>query len=111
MFDTERAACRRRSDIPLKAWFPEDSGAPDDLLRICATCPILDTCFNYAMADKTVIGIWGGTSAQQREKLRSGKNRLTCPVCRAKNVWTADGDQVCAACGVTWRLKAAVVRR
>lgn len=39
------------------------------LARICAECPVLAECFNYALHHEE-HGFWGGTSAREREVLR-----------------------------------------
>jgi len=37
---------------------------------ICAECPVKLRCFDYALS-AGMVGIWGGTTAEERSKLRS----------------------------------------
>ena len=34
--------------------------------RICADCPVLDLCRNYALAVREPYGVWGGMSEDER---------------------------------------------
>jgi hypothetical protein len=43
------------------------------LTRICATCPFLKECFGYAVKHESQ-GFWGGTSPEQRHRLRKEYN-------------------------------------
>jgi len=38
--------------------------------RICATCPVQAPCLEYALATNQDSGVWGGTSEEERRKLR-----------------------------------------
>lgn len=58
-------------------FFPEDN--PDLTERrmmvqvakeICADCPVRLRCFDYALS-AGMQGIWGGTTAEERAKLRT----------------------------------------
>ena len=75
----EQAACKGK---PAAIFFPIGSGSKSDLKRgnandlyatarsICATCPVLVPCRNYALAvvasGKQLDGCWGGTNEAQR---------------------------------------------
>ena len=43
---------------------------------ICATCPILIPCRNYALQNKIRHGIWGGLYEQERRKVLRDQARL-----------------------------------
>lgn len=62
------AACRDESP---DAFFA-DGRHPDAAraLAACARCPVRDICLASALADPSVDGIWGGTTARQRRRLR-----------------------------------------
>lgn len=54
-------------------WFPED--IPDPELRktatetaktLCKQCPVLKSCFAYALESNQRYGIWGATEAHER---------------------------------------------
>jgi hypothetical protein len=59
-------------------FFPDDIGAlGDSKLRnqaivtareICMECPVMDKCLKVGMYEES--GIWGGTTPQQRQRLR-----------------------------------------
>lgn len=51
----ERGPRRRNREIAAKA--------------ICASCPVLTQCRDYALAIREPYGIWGGLSEDEREKL------------------------------------------
>jgi len=64
------------SQLP-ECFFPEDE--PDLYLRkkliavakeVCNDCPVRLRCFDYALS-AGMVGIWGGTTAEERQKLRS----------------------------------------
>ena len=59
-----------------ECFFPEDE--PDLYLRkkliavakeVCNDCPVKARCFDYALSAH-MVGIWGGTTADERQKLR-----------------------------------------
>ncbi|EEH63671.1 transcription factor WhiB [Gleimia coleocanis DSM 15436] len=60
----ERGSTRRRRAEAAKA--------------ICATCPVLEQCREYALKVQEPYGIWGGMSEEERrEYLASQKRRRT----------------------------------
>ena len=57
-------------------FFPEGNASLKDAINICKTCPVATQCLEYAMKNTEVYGIWGGTTARQRTRLRNlGKGR------------------------------------
>jgi WhiB family redox-sensing transcriptional regulator len=40
---------------------------------ICAVCPVTVECLDYALANMDTTGIWGGTTAQQRQAMRAAR--------------------------------------
>jgi WhiB family transcriptional regulator, redox-sensing transcriptional regulator len=38
--------------------------------EICATCPVLRSCLQYAVGRGHLTGIWGGTTEEERQALR-----------------------------------------
>ena len=58
-------------------FFPNDEPDPesrqvmvDVAKQICADCPVRLRCFDYALS-AGMQGIWGGTTYEERQKLRS----------------------------------------
>jgi WhiB family redox-sensing transcriptional regulator len=39
---------------------------------ICAGCTVTDQCLSFALADPDAMGVWGGTTAQERRAMRAG---------------------------------------
>jgi WhiB family transcriptional regulator, redox-sensing transcriptional regulator len=39
-------------------------------LGICMSCPVQQPCLDYAMSMPQTYGIWGGTTEEQRRRLR-----------------------------------------
>ena len=44
-------------------------------LEVCATCPVIEECLSYALEADQRTGIWGGTTAEQRRRIRLGATR------------------------------------
>ncbi len=60
------ALCR---EYPGLSWYPAP-GAPDRELRdICNSCLVSSECLAFAL-EHDEVGIWGGSSANERKKLR-----------------------------------------
>jgi WhiB family redox-sensing transcriptional regulator len=65
----DHAACRG-TDVAL--FHPErgDTGVEAQARKVCATCPVRDQCLTHAVTHHEIHGIWGGTSARERRRLR-----------------------------------------
>lgn len=61
----EDAACSR---VDPDAWFPEKGSSNKDAKRVCATCPVVPECREYAMRNRERFGIWGGLSERELRK-------------------------------------------
>ncbi len=65
------AAC---SGYPNTLFFPTadglEEGATEKAKAICAVCPVIDACLQYALETNQRSGIWGGTSEKERKSLR-----------------------------------------
>lgn len=53
----------------MELFFPEKGVNASGARRLCARCPFLDPCYQYAL-HQNVAGVWGGTTYRQRRKLR-----------------------------------------
>ena len=49
----------------------------DAALEVCSTCPVVDECLSYALDADQRSGIWGGTTAEQRRRIRLGATRVS----------------------------------
>lgn len=45
--------------------------AVDRAKQICATCPVQEPCLGYALEHRIEHGVWGGTSARERKRMRA----------------------------------------
>jgi WhiB family redox-sensing transcriptional regulator len=70
--------------------------------RICATCPVIDVCRAYAMAEPRLTGVWGGTTHEERKTVRRAARPAT----------TGPGryEHTCAGCGTQFRSDAVAHR-
>ena len=65
----EVALCNGTTEV---SFFP----MPDDLVginaakEVCRGCPVADECVQFALETNQPDGIWGGTTAKERSKLR-----------------------------------------
>jgi WhiB family redox-sensing transcriptional regulator len=66
-----QAAC---SGYPNSLFFPSSDGVDEGSIErakaICAVCPVIDDCLEYALETNQRSGIWGGTSERERKSLR-----------------------------------------
>ena len=65
---TEGGAC---VGADLNLFFSENIGEMNQAREICASCPLTATCMDYATFAEE-FGVWGGTTAGERKKLRQG---------------------------------------
>ena len=65
----DEAVCR---GFDIEVFFPDegDAAAISAAKDICAACPVLDDCLAYAVEHNQTEGIWGGTTRQERRRLR-----------------------------------------
>ena len=64
---TDQAACR---GTDTEIFFPANADEEAEALSICATCPVRAQCLEYAVRNKEIYGIWGGTTPEQRRGIR-----------------------------------------
>jgi len=67
-----RAACR---DTDPDLFFPVGTTGQaidqiDAAKAVCRECPALEPCLDFALATNQEAGVWGGTSEEERRKLR-----------------------------------------
>ena len=65
----EDAAC---TGMDWNVFFPERGGpgSPARAKLVCFRCPVQADCLDYALADDTTAGIWGGTTETERTQMR-----------------------------------------
>lgn len=71
-----RAACRTEDP---ELFFPIGTTGPaldqvEQAKAVCRRCPVVDACLAWAL-DNHVEGVWGGTTNEERAKMRSPRPR------------------------------------
>ena len=63
------ASCR---GMDISVFFPDESdvAAISNAKNICGGCPVQQDCVAYAVEHNQTDGVWGGTTRQERRKLR-----------------------------------------
>ena len=75
-WDVERGApARPVCDSDPDVFFPIGSSGPaleqiETARRICTACTVNEECLEFALATNQEAGIWGGTTEEERRKLR-----------------------------------------
>ena len=63
----ERAACR---GLKTDLFFVPRGGSTRTARAVCARCPVVEECRDYAVANVIDYGIWGDTVPRQRRARR-----------------------------------------
>lgn len=72
-------ACHDRPDIDM---FPVDAAGVTEAQAVCAGCPVIDECREYALENRIVHGVWGGLSERARRRLHTKRRLLkACSWC------------------------------
>lgn len=76
------AACL---DAEPEIFFPPGPSAVDHINEaktVCRACPVVADCLRVALADPTLVGVWGGSSEEERREIRRLRlrNRQPAPV-------------------------------
>lgn len=68
------AAC---SGKPMEWWFPDRGESVDPAKEVCASCPVIDECADFAVTQGVhLVGIWAGETARGRRKRRRTAREL-----------------------------------
>jgi len=54
---------------PPATFFPSDGVGVDRARKICATCPVVSECLEYALENRIEHGVWGGASERERRRI------------------------------------------
>lgn len=54
---------------PPATFFPSDGVGVDRARKICASCPVVGTCLEFALAERIDHGVWGGCSERERRRI------------------------------------------
>lgn len=85
MVSRDQAAVTPVPDLPLAACkgmdtalFIADDRSPVAVVsaqRVCEPCPEREACLEFALANPILRGIWGGTTAKERTRIRDRRAR------------------------------------
>jgi WhiB family redox-sensing transcriptional regulator len=53
----------------------EDEAGADAAKAICAQCPVVDSCLEFAVSMREKDGVWGGLTARERRRLVRQRKR------------------------------------
>jgi hypothetical protein len=54
-------------------WFGDDKAPAHAAKSICRQCPVREECLDYALADATLCGVWGGLTKPERTGARKAR--------------------------------------
>lgn len=55
-------------------FFPSRGDSCVAAKEVCAGCPVRQECLEFALAEREVYGVWGGTSERERRRMRRERN-------------------------------------
>ena len=64
----DRAACR---GMPTATFFETSTVKIAEAIKICVICPVRAECLAHALAHSDMVGVFGGTTTDDRRRLRS----------------------------------------
>lgn len=53
-----------------EVWFANRTVTPEEAAKACAGCPVIAECLERALRTGETFGIWGGTTPEQRQRMR-----------------------------------------
>lgn len=60
------AAC---AETDPEAFSPNKGGSTREAKTVCAVCPVVAECLEYALANGERFGVWGGLGPMERRRL------------------------------------------
>lgn len=64
---------------PYDMFFPEKGQSTKEAKKICSTCMVREECLQWALDNDERFGIWGGTSQQERKRIKRQQSRMQNP--------------------------------
>lgn len=52
-----------------ETWYPEKGQRADTAKRLCAHCPVIDDCLQWALDTDERYGVWGGLNPRERREM------------------------------------------
>ena len=57
------------AELPPETFFPSDGVGVITAQKICQSCPVQETCLEYALSERIPHGVWGGASERERRRI------------------------------------------
>ncbi|MEI8050248.1 MAG: WhiB family transcriptional regulator [Actinomycetes bacterium] len=68
----EQGKCR---EVAPDTFFPSDGLGVIKAQRICASCPVQNSCLEYALENHIDHGVWGGRSERERRRILRARRK------------------------------------
>ena len=75
MRDWRDAALCRGLDPDIFFPDPDDEFAAVGAIEVCGTCPVQETCLEWAIARREKDGVWGGATVRERRRIIRRRRR------------------------------------
>lgn len=56
-------------------FFQDQGGNTRPAKKVCMACEVRAECLGYALADPSLLGVWGGKSERERRAIRRARDR------------------------------------
>ena len=81
----------------------EDPAHEETALAICQRCSVHAPCLEYALGlTPAPEGVWGQTTFEERQKIKRGGHRRSCPGCLGTDLFSDGVSEICVSCGISW---------
>ena len=85
------ANCNEIEDELLNFFFSDNEREELTALMICADCPVVDECLQYALSTGQTLGVWGMHTQQDRRNL---KRQISRRPDQAQRYWDASFNKI-----------------
>lgn len=68
----QRAACR---GVDPDIFYPVSDDEAEEARAICRSCPVTESCLEWALAHRERDGVWGGATERERRRIIRQRRR------------------------------------
>lgn len=68
----QKAACR---GVDPDIFYPVSEEEAEEARAVCRACPVLETCLEWALANRERDGVWGGATERERRRMIRQRRR------------------------------------
>ncbi len=105
----DEARCTTAADPD--AFFPTTGDRATQAKALCASCPVSETCLDYALTNGIGHGVWGGLNETERAKLRKAeRTRIDHGTVSGYSAHRKRGEAACTDCLAAQRRRSAEQR-